>query len=154
MNQFDTVENVDAYCELANAIVTSACDDYRHYNKHFAKNLDLMKYITERLGEIEQGGEEYPGEWHNLKLVKDDTEFDQRKLQSKISEIEKFLLSGYGMMLSYGLGNTILDKIKKEQPIAEPSAERGRTLFKKKEKQMQKRIEKLLKRRNNEQLRP
>ncbi len=146
MNQFDTVENVDAYCELANAIVASACDDYRHYNKHFRKNLDLMQYITERLGEIKQGGEEYPGEWQNLKLVKDDTELDQRKLQSKIAEIEKFLPSYYGMILSHGLGEVILEKIKKEQPIIEPSAERGRTLFKKKEKQRQKRLEKLLNR--------
>ena len=154
MNHFDTAENVDVYCELENAIVASACDEYRHYNKHFCKNLDLMQYITERLGEIKNGGEEYSGERNNLKLVKDDTELDQRKLQSKIAEIEKFLLSDYGMMLSYGLGNTILDKIQKEQPIAEPSAERGRTLFKKKEKQMQKRLEKLLTRRNNEQFRP
>ena len=154
MNQFDTVENVDACCELANAIVTLACDDYRHYNKHFRKNLDLMQYITERLGEIKQGGEEYPEEWNNLKLVKDDTELDQRKLQSKIAEIEEFLPSRYGMILSHGLGEVILEKIKKEQPVSEPSAERGRTLFKKKEKQMQKRLEKLLKRRKNEQLRP
>ena len=113
MNQFDTVENVDACCELANAIVTLACDDYRHYNKHFRKNLDLMQYITERLGEIKQGGEEYPEEWNNLKLVKDDTELDQRKLQSKIAEIEKFLPSHYGMILSHGLGEVILEKIKK-----------------------------------------
>ena len=154
MNQFDTVENVDAYCELANAIVALACDDYRHYNKHFRKNLDLMQYITERFGEIKNGSEEYSGEWNNLKLVKDDTEFDQRKLQSKIAEIERFLLSGYGMMLSHGLGEVILEKIKKEQPVVEPSAERGRALFKNKEKQMQKRIEKLLERRKNEQLRP
>ena len=153
MNQFDTVENVDACCELANAIVTLACDDYRHYNKHFRKNLDLMQYITERLGEIKQGGEEYLEEWNNLKLVKDDTELDQRKLQSKIAEIEEFLPSRYGMILSHGLGEVILEKIKKEQPVSEPSAERGRTLFKKKEKQMQKRLEKLLKRRKNEQLR-
>ena len=135
MNQFDTVENVDACCELANAIVTLACDDYRHYNKHFRKNLDLMQYITERLGEIKQGGEEYPEEWNNLKLVKDDTELDQRKLQSKMTEIEMFLKSNYGMTLSYGLGNTILNKIKKEYPADEPSAERGKALFKKKIKE-------------------
>ena len=154
MNQFDTVENVDACCELANAIVTLACDDYRHYNKHFRKNLDVMQYITERLAEIKNCGEEYSEEWNNLKLVKDDTELDQRKLQSKIAEIEEFLPSRYGMILSHGLGEVILEKIKKEQPVPEPSAERGRTLFKKKEKQMQKRLEKLLKRRKNEQLRP
>ena len=150
MNKFDTVENVDACFELANAIVTLACDDYRHYNKHFRENLDLMQYITERLGEIKNGCEEYSGEWNNLKLVKDDTELDQRKLKSKIAEIEKFLPSRYGMILSHGLGEVILEKIKKEQPVVEPSADRGRALFKKKEKQMQKRLEKLLERRKNE----
>ena len=150
MNQFETTENIYAYCELANAVIASACNDYRNYNKHFRKNLDLMQYITERLGEIKNGCEEYSGEWNNLKLVKDDTELDQRKLQSKIAEIEKFLPSRYGMILSHGLGEVILEKIKKEQPVVEPSAERGRTLFKNKEKQMQKRLEKLLERRNNE----
>lgn len=154
MNQFETTENIYAYCELANAVITSACNDYRNYNKHFLKNLDLMQYITERFGEIKNGGEEYSGEWNNLKLVKDDTEFDQRKLQSKIAEIERFLLSNYGMLLSHGLGDVILDKIKKEQPNIEPSAERGRTLFEKKEKQIQKRLDELLNRKKNEQLRP
>ena len=54
MNKFETVENVDAYQELANAVVALACDDYRDYKKHFRKNLDLMKYISERMDEIEQ----------------------------------------------------------------------------------------------------
>ena len=154
MNKFDTTENIDAYCELANAIVASACDDYRNYNKHFYKNLDLMQYIDGRIEGIKQAGEECSDEWNNLWFVKDDTELDQRKLQSKIAEIERFLLSNYGMLLSHGLGDVILEKIKKEQPIIEPSAERGRVLFKKKEKQMQERLEKLFERRKNEQLRP
>ena len=152
MNQFETAKNIDAYCELAKAIVLLACDDYRCYNKHFRKNLDIMQYINGRMEEIKQAGEENPDERNKLQRVKDDIEFDQRKLQSKIREIEMFLKSNYGMTLSYGLGNTILNKIKKEQPVPEPSAERGKTLFKKKEKQMQKRLEKLLKRRKNEQL--
>ena len=146
MNQFDTVENVDAYCELANAIVALACDDYRHYNKHFCENLDIMQYINVRMGEIKQTGEENPDEWDKLQCVKDDIEFDQRKLKSKITEIEMFLKSNYGMTLSYGLGNTILNKIKKEYPAYEPSADRGKALFKKKIKEEQKRIEKLLNR--------
>ena len=154
MNQFETTENIYAYCELANAVITSACNDYRNYNKHFRKNLDLMQYIDGRIEEIKHAGEECSDEWNNLWFVKDDTELDQRKLQSKIAEIERFLLSNYGMLLSHGLGDVILEKIKKEQPNIEPSAERGRTLFEKKEKQMQKRLEKLLERRKNEQLRP
>ena len=146
MNQFETAKNIDAYCELAKAIVLLACDDYRCYNKHFCKNLDIMQYINGRMEEIKQAGEENPDEWDKLQRVKDGIEFDQRKLQSKITEIEMFLKSNYGMTLSYGLGNTILNKIKKEYPAYEPSAQRGKTLFEKREKQMQKRIKKLLNR--------
>ena len=146
MNQFETAKNIDAYCELAKAIVLLACDDYRCYNKHFRKNLDIMQYINGRMEEIKQDGKENPDEWNKLQCVKDDIECDQRKLQSKITEIEMFLKSNYGMTLSYGLGNTILNKIKKEYPAYEPSAERGKTLFEKREKQMQKRIKKLLNR--------
>ena len=135
MNQFETAKNIDAYCELAKAIVLLACDDYRCYNKHFRKNVDIMQYINVRMEEIKQTGEENPDEWDKLQRVKDDIEFDQRKLQSKMTEIEIFLKSNYGMTLSYGLGNTILNKIKKEHPADEPSAERGKTLFKKKIKE-------------------
>ena len=132
MNQFETAKNIDAYCELAKAIVLLACDDYRCYNKHFRKNLDIMQYINGRMEEIKQTGEENPDEWDKLQRVKDDIEFDQRKLQSKMTEIEMFLKSNYGMTLSYGLGNIIFNKLKKEHPADEPSAERGKALFKKK----------------------
>ena len=135
---------MNAYCELVNAIISLACDDYRSYNKHFRKNLDLMRYIDIRMAELEQTGEEYSEELNNLQLIKSDTELDQQKLQPKIEEIEIFLLSEYGTMLSYGLGDVILEKIRKEQPIANPSAERGKILFEKKEKHMQKRLAKLL----------
>ena len=142
MNQFETVENVDAYHELANAVVVLACDDYRDYKKHFRKNEDILAYINQRLGEVE----EYTEQHYNLQMFKKDTELDQRRLQSKISEIEKFLPSPYGMMLSHGLGDVILEKIQNEQPTAEPSAERGKALFKKKEKKMQERLKKLFER--------
>lgn len=135
---------MNAYCELVNAIVSLACDDYRSYNKHFRKNLDLMRYIDIRMEELEQAGGEHSDELNDLWIIKDDIKLDQIKLQSKIEEIEIFLLSEYGTMLSYGLGEVILEKIKKEQPIAEPSAERGKILFEKKEKHMQKRLAKLL----------
>ena len=135
---------MNAYCELVNAIITSACDDYRHYNKHFRKNLDLIQYIEVRMEELRQASGEHSDELNDLRLIKNDIEFDQVKLQSKIEEIEIFLLSEYGTMLSYGLGDVILEKIKKEQPIVNPSAERGKILFEKKEKHMQKRLEKLL----------
>lgn len=142
MNQFENVENVDAYHELANAVVVLACDDYRDYKKNFHKNEDVLAYINQRLGEVE----EYTEQHYNLKMIKEDTEFDQRRLQPKIAEIEKFLPSPYGMMLSHGLGDVILEKIQNEQPTTEPSVERGKALFKEKEKKMQERLKKLFER--------
>ena len=139
MNQFETVENVDAYYELANAVVVLACDDYRDYKKNFRNNEDVLAYINKKLGEVV----EYTEQHYNLQMVKEDTEFDQRRLKSKIAEIEKFLPSPYGMMLSHGLGDVILEKIKNEQPTTEPSAERGEELFKEKEKNMHERLKKL-----------
>ena len=135
---------MNAYCELVNAIITLACDDYRHYNKHFRKNLDLIQYIEARMDELRQDDGEHSDELNDLRLIKNDIKFDQIKLQSKIEEIEIFLLSEYGTMLSYGLGDVILEKIRKEQPVAEPSAERGKALFERKEKQIRKRLEVLL----------
>ena len=132
MNQFEAVENMDAYNELANAVVVLACNDYRYYKKHFCKNEDVLAYINQRLDEVE----EYTERHYNLQIVQDDTEREQRLLQSKIAEIEKFLHSQYCMTLSHGLGDVILEKIKKEYPTTEPSAERGYSLFKKKEKKM------------------
>ncbi len=135
---------MNAYCELVNAIITLACEDYRHYNKHFRKNLDLIQYIEARMDELRQSDGEHFDELNDLRLIKNDIKFDQIKLQSKIEEIEIFLLSEYGTMLSYGLGDVILEKIRKEQPVAEPSAERGKALFERKEKQIRKRLEVLL----------
>lgn len=144
MNQFETVENVDAYNELANAVVVLACDDYRDYKNHFRKNEDILAYINKIFGDVE----EYTEHHYNLQMVKEDTELDQRRLQSKIAEIEKFLPSNYGMMLSHGLGDVILEKIQNEQPTTEPSAERGKALFEKKEKRMHERLKKLMERGN------
>ena len=50
------------------------------------------------------------------------------------------------MTLSHGLGDVILEKIQNEYPTAEPSAERGYALFKKKEKKIQERLKKLFER--------
>ena len=128
MNKFETVENIDAYHELANAVVVLACNDYRDYKMNFHKNQDVLAYINQRLAEVEENTEQN----YNIQIVQEDTERAQRLLQSKIAEIEKFLHSQYGMTLSHRLGDVILEKIQKEQPNAEPSAERGKTLFKKK----------------------
>ena len=142
MNQFEAVENMDAYNELANAVVVLACNDYRNYKKNFHKNQDVLAYINQRLADVEENTEQH----YNLQIVQEDTERDQRLLQSKIAEIEKFLHSQYGMTLSHGLGDVILEKIQNEYPTTEPSAERGYALFKKKEKKMQERIKKLFER--------
>ena len=138
----DTIKNVDAYHELANAIIVAACDDYREYKKQFRKNEDVLVYVSKRMSKAE----EYTEEQCMLQMVKEDFELDQRRLHSKIAEIEKFLSSAYGMLLSHGLGDVILEKIQNEQPTAEPSAERGKALLKKKEKKMQERLKKIFER--------
>ena len=86
---------IDAYCGLANSIVVLACDDYRSYRKQ-------LREATARL-EMEQ-----------LARKNHDVELNIRLLNSKILEIEKFLSSPYGMMLSHQLGDVILEKLRNE----------------------------------------
>lgn len=95
MNGFETVDNIEAYNNLAEAIVTIACEDYRSYRKQ-------LREATARL-EMEQ-----------LARKKHDVELNIRLLNSKILEIEKFLSSPYGMMLSHQLGDVILEKLRNE----------------------------------------
>lgn len=95
MNSFETVDNIEAYNNLAEAIVTLACKDYRSYRKQ-------LREATARL-EMEQ-----------LARKKHDVELNIRLLNSKILEIEKFLSSPYGMTLSHQLGDVILEKLRNE----------------------------------------
>lgn len=95
MNGFETVYNIEAYNNLAEAIVTLACEDYRSYRKQ-------LREATARL-EMEQSARE-----------KHDVELNIRLLNSKILEIEKFLSSPYGMTLSHQLGDVILEKLRNE----------------------------------------
>ena len=95
MNGFKTVDNIEAYNNLAEAIVTLACEDYRSYRKQ-------LREATAQL-EMEQ-----------LARRKHDVELNIRLLNSKILEIEKFLSSPYGMMLSHQLGDVILEKLQNE----------------------------------------
>lgn len=95
MNGFETVDNIEAYNNLAEAIVTLACEDYRSYRKQ-------LREATARL-EMEQ-----------LARRKHDIELNIRLLNSKILEIEKFLSSPYGMTLSHQLGDVILEKLRNE----------------------------------------
>ena len=95
MNGFETVDNIEAYNNLAEAIVTLACEDYRSYRKQ-------LRYATARL------------EMKQLAREKHDVELNIRLLNSKILEIEKFLSSPYGMTLSHQLGDVILEKLRNE----------------------------------------
>ena len=95
MNGFETVDNIEAYNNLAEAIVTLACEDYRSYRKQ-------LREATARI-ETEQ-----------LAREKHDVELNIRLLNSKILEIEKFLSSPYGMTLSHQLGDVILEKLRNE----------------------------------------
>ena len=95
MNGFETVDNIEAFKNLAEAIVTLACEDYRSYRKQ-------LREATARL-EMEQ-----------LARKKHDVELNIRLLNSKILEIEKFLSSPYGMTLSHQLGDVILEKLRNE----------------------------------------
>ena len=95
MNGFETVDNIEAYNNLAEAIVTLACEDYRSYRKQ-------LREATARL-EMEQ-----------LARKKHDVELNICLLNSKILEIEKFLSSPYGMTLSHQLGDVILEKLRNE----------------------------------------
>ena len=91
MNGFETVDNIEAYNNLAEAIVTLACEDYRSYREQ-------LREATARL-EMEQLAREK----HDVELI-----------NFKILEIEKFLSSPYGMMLSHQLGDVILEKLRNE----------------------------------------
>ena len=95
MNGFETVDNIEAYNNLAEAIVTLACEDYRSYRKQ-------LREATARI-EMEQ-----------LEREKRDVELNIRLLNSKILEIERFLSSPYGMTLSHQLGDVILEKLRNE----------------------------------------
>ena len=53
MNKYELIGGADAYNELANAVVVLACDDYREYHKYFMENLDVLKYVNDRIDFIE-----------------------------------------------------------------------------------------------------
>ena len=108
MNIFETADNIEAYNKLAEAVVTLACEDYRSYRKQLKKQ-------KKKLHEIEEleasGSEDKPDD---IELKKRDLKDSIRLLESKITEIEKFLPSPYGMMLSHQLGDVILEKLQNE----------------------------------------
>ena len=78
------VESVEAYYNLANTVIKLAASDYRSYRKKVNRDWGKME------------------------------DYEKRVYTSKISELEKFFISPYGMFLSRGLGDVILEKLQKE----------------------------------------
>ena len=102
---------IDAYCRLANAIVVLACDDYRSYRKQLCNAEERLENVLYKMSTT---GKKEIKKMKKLKIEKRDVEINIRLLNSKILEIEKFLTSPYGMMLSHQLGDVILEKLRNE----------------------------------------
>ena len=111
MNGFETVDNIEAYNNLAEAIVTLACEDYRSYRKQLREATARLENVLDK---ISTTGKKEIKKMEKLKIKKRDVELNIRLLNSKILEIEKFLPSPYGMMLSHQLGDVILEKLRNE----------------------------------------
>ena len=102
---------IDAYCRLANAIVVLACDDYRSYRKQLCNAAERLENVLYKMSTT---GKKEIKKMKKLKMEKRDVEINIRLLNSKILEIEKFLTSTYGMLLSHQLGDVILEKLQNE----------------------------------------
>lgn len=89
-------ENLEAYQNLANAIIRLAAKDYRRYRRKVERDWDTM------------------------------SEYDKKLLTGKIKQLENFFASGYGMFLSGGLGDVILEKLQKEFEGGENNGEHHR----------------------------
>lgn len=102
---------IDAYCRLANAIVVLACDDYRSYRKQLCNAEERLENVLDKMSTTRK---KETKKMKKLAIKKRDVELNIRLLNSKILEIEKFLPSPYGMMLSHQLGDVILEKLRNE----------------------------------------
>lgn len=102
---------IDAYCRLANAIVVLACDDYRSYRKQLCNAEERLENVLYKMSTT---GKKEIKKMKKLKIEKRDVEINIRLLNSKILEIENFLTSRYGMLLSHQLGDVILEKLQNE----------------------------------------
>ena len=111
MNGFETVDNIEAYNNLAEAIVTLACEDYRSYREQLREATARLENVLDK---ISTTGKKEIKKMTKLKIEKRDVELNIRLLNSKILEIEKFLSSPYGMTLSHQLGDVILEKLRNE----------------------------------------
>ena len=102
---------IDAYCRLANSIVALACDDYRSYREQLCNAEERIEDVLDKMSTT---GKKETKKMKKLTMEKRDVELNIRLLNSKILEIEKFLPSPYGMMLSHQLGDVILEKLRNE----------------------------------------
>lgn len=102
---------IDAYCGLANSIVALACDDYRSYRKQLCNAAERLENVLYKMSTT---GKKETKKMKKLKIEKRDVEINIRLLNFKILEIEKFLTSQYGMLLSHQLGDVILEKLQNE----------------------------------------
>ena len=102
---------IDAYCGLANAIVALACDDYRSYRKQLCNASERLENVLDKMSTT---GKKETKKMKKLTMEKRDVEINIRLLNFKILEIENFLTSPYGMLLSHQLGDVILEKLRNE----------------------------------------
>lgn len=49
MNGFETADNIEAYNNLAEAIVTLACEDYRSYRKQLRKATARLENVLDKM---------------------------------------------------------------------------------------------------------
>ena len=102
---------IDAYCRLANSIVALACDDYRSYRKQLCNAEERLENVLDKISTTEK---KETKKMKKLTMEKRDVEINIRLLNSKILEIENFLTSPYGMLLSHQIGDVILEKLQNE----------------------------------------
>lgn len=125
---------MDEYEKLSNHIVLSACQDLRRLMKELSEHQAAMEYIDNRLEKIKKS--EISGkEFNRLHTIRCIIERDIKTISKNINEIERFLRSPFGMMLSYGNGDDIFNSIKSE-PVKCSFGKNKRKFFQKKEREL------------------
>ena len=125
---------MDEYERLSNHIVLSACNDLRRLMNELAEHEAALEYIDKRLEKIQKS--EIPGkDFNRLHTIRCIIERDIKTISKKIKEIESFLLSPFGMMLSYGHGDDIFNSIKSE-PVKCSFEKNKKKFFQKKEREL------------------
>lgn len=125
---------MDEYERLSNHIVLSACKDLRRLMNELAENEAALEYIDKRLEKIQKS--EIPGKGFNrLHTLRCIIEQDIKTISKNIKEIERFMISPFGIMLSYGNGDDIFNSIKSE-PVKCSFEKNKKKFFQKKEREL------------------